>query len=178
MKPKVLVAIDFADCTGLVMRKAVEVARELSAEVVLMHSVQVPSGLDADAEVHPGKGEGRAAIGYLTDEARGQLAGHAEELVALGLEVRQVVTVGRPDEQIVRVAAEEQASRIVMGSRGRRGLSRLLLGSVAERVSRGASCPLVVVESEWSPSCKSGSCNWCASGRTEAQQQLDAELDG
>jgi nucleotide-binding universal stress UspA family protein len=178
MKPKVLVAIDFADCTGQVVRRAAEVARELSADVVLMHSVQVPRGLGADAEVHPTEGEGRPAIGYLTDEARKQLAGHAEGLVAQGLEVKQVVSVGQPDEQIVRLAKEEQASRIVMGSRGRRGLSRLLLGSVAERVSRGASCPVVVVESEWSPSCKSSGCNWCASGRSEAQRQLDAELDG
>jgi nucleotide-binding universal stress UspA family protein len=179
MKPKILVPIDFSDCTDQVVRKAIEVARELSADVVLMHSLVLPSGLGAEVGVNPGEqGERRPAISYLADEALEQLAGHAEELLAQGVEVKQVVTVGPPAEQILRLADEERVSRIVMGTRGRRGLSRLMLGSVAENVSRSASCPLVIVESEWSPRCSAGSCSWCSSGRSAAQRQLDAELDG
>lgn len=52
---------------------------------------------------------------------------------------------GVPFEEIVRAAAEESADLIVMGTHGRRGLNRLLLGSVADRVIRLAACPVLTV---------------------------------
>jgi nucleotide-binding universal stress UspA family protein len=53
--------------------------------------------------------------------------------------------VGVPWQEIVRLAVEEHADMIVMGTQGRTGLERLLLGSVAERVIRQAPCPVVTV---------------------------------
>jgi nucleotide-binding universal stress UspA family protein len=55
--------------------------------------------------------------------------------------------VGEPSEEIVRLANEEHVDLIVMGTHGRRGLGRLLMGSVAERVVRTANCPVVTVKS-------------------------------
>jgi nucleotide-binding universal stress UspA family protein len=62
--------------------------------------------------------------------------------VAVELEVH----VGRPDQVIVERAAERGADLIVMGSQGRGGLERLLLGSVSERVIGQAACPVMVVK--------------------------------
>ena len=54
-------------------------------------------------------------------------------------------TDDHPTLEIVRLAAEERADMIVMGTQGRTGLDRLLLGSVAERVIRRAPCPVLTV---------------------------------
>lgn len=56
------------------------------------------------------------------------------------------IVIGAAAEQICRVAREEGVDLIVMGSHGRSGLSRLLLGSVAESVMRHASCPVLVIK--------------------------------
>ena len=73
------------------------------------------------------------------------LGARAEALAAQGVAARVVVRVGLPWEEIVRLAAEEHADMIVMGTQGRTGLDRLLLGSVAERVIRRAPCPVLTV---------------------------------
>ena len=62
-----------------------------------------------------------------------------------GIKARWRLQVGVPFEAIVRVAEEEQAGMIVMGTHGRSGLNRVLLGSVAERVIRLAPCPVLTV---------------------------------
>jgi nucleotide-binding universal stress UspA family protein len=54
--------------------------------------------------------------------------------------------VGEPAEEIVRLANEEHVDLIVMGTHGRRGLGRLVMGSVAEQVVRTAACPVVTVK--------------------------------
>jgi nucleotide-binding universal stress UspA family protein len=58
---------------------------------------------------------------------------------------------GLPAEQILRVAKEIGCDMIVMGTHGRRGLSRFLVGSVAEQVTRQAPCPVVIVKTPFAP---------------------------
>ena len=60
--------------------------------------------------------------------------------------VRHVLLEGDPAEEIIRHAAEARADLIVMGTHGRTGLARLLMGSVAEKVLRGATCSVLVVK--------------------------------
>ena len=57
----------------------------------------------------------------------------------------KVVISGIPYEEIIKKADETQASLIVMGTHGRRGLDHMLFGSTAERVVRGAGCPVLTV---------------------------------
>lgn len=83
-------------------------------------------------------------------EARRREAGEAVErevarLRASGVEAAGRVMDGRADEAIVAAAEETGADLIVMGSHGRSGLKRILLGSVAERVIGQAECPVLVV---------------------------------
>jgi nucleotide-binding universal stress UspA family protein len=63
-----------------------------------------------------------------------------------GFSLETMVPLGRPEEGIVQAAREKQASLIIMGSHGRTGLKRLLMGSVAERVIGHAPCPVLVVK--------------------------------
>ncbi|MGO8763272.1 MAG: universal stress protein [Desulfobaccales bacterium] len=60
--------------------------------------------------------------------------------------VDTMIPVGRPEEGIVKAAEFKQASLIIVGSHGRTGLKRLLMGSVAERVIGHARCPVLVVK--------------------------------
>jgi len=54
------------------------------------------------------------------------------------------LTMGDPAGEIVRIAAEEGVEMIVLGTHGRSGMTRMLMGSVAETVVRRASCPVLV----------------------------------
>lgn len=57
----------------------------------------------------------------------------------------EVITQGPPAEAIVKYAEDKEADLIIMGSRGRTGISRILLGSVAARVVQLAHCPVLIV---------------------------------
>ena len=66
---------------------------------------------------------------------------------AAGVETERVVEVGKPAQTIVEKATEGEIDHIVMGSHGRQGVSRLLLGSVAENVVRRSPVPVTVARS-------------------------------
>jgi nucleotide-binding universal stress UspA family protein len=89
--------------------------------------------------------EMRAVFDSQRTWAADALAARVAALAAQGVGARAVVVDGQPDVEIVRVAAEHHAQMIVMGTQGRTGLDRLLLGSVAERVVRTAPCPVLTV---------------------------------
>jgi universal stress protein E len=78
-------------------------------------------------------------------EAEQAVAAKVEQLKSIGLNAEGKVVEGRPDEAIVKLAEDVAADLIVMGSHGRTGLSKILLGSVVERVIGQANCPVLVV---------------------------------
>ena len=92
--------------------------------------------------------EPRSGGTVASSRGRRPLAARAAALAGDGVTARAVVKVGVAWEEIVRLAAEEHADMIVMGTQGRTGLDRLLLGSVAERVIRQAPCPVLTVRPE------------------------------
>ena len=67
---------------------------------------------------------------------------------AQGVTLETMIPMGRPEEGIVKAAEFKQASLIIVGSHGRTGLKRLLMGSVAERVIGHAKCPVLVAKKQ------------------------------
>jgi universal stress protein A len=67
------------------------------------------------------------------------------EVPSLEMPMESKVAVGKPAEEILPVAREEGVDVIVMGTHGRTGVRHLLLGSVAEEVTRHAPCPAFTV---------------------------------
>jgi nucleotide-binding universal stress UspA family protein len=63
-----------------------------------------------------------------------------------GVKAASLLVEGRPSEQIVHLAEESNVDLIVMGTHGRRGTERILIGSVAERVIEYSQCPVLVVK--------------------------------
>jgi nucleotide-binding universal stress UspA family protein len=79
--------------------------------------------------------------------AREYLENIAAGLQEQGIPVQVVIIEGRPHTEILRFAETDQVDLIVICSRGRSGFSRWLMGSVADRVVRGASTPVLLVRS-------------------------------
>jgi nucleotide-binding universal stress UspA family protein len=89
------------------------------------------------------------ATGQAIESARKWVSEELEKMVtgarARGLKARTVLRNGVPHQEIVQLAADERADIVIMGTHGRSGLSRVLLGSVAERVIHFAPCPVLTV---------------------------------
>jgi nucleotide-binding universal stress UspA family protein len=133
---------DFSEEAGSAEAEAVRLARALGGELVLLH-------VATDAMLYGDTGLGTAQLrkAYEAQARWGetQLAERARVLAAKGVPTRWIRRTGVPYEEIVNAATEEKADYIVMGTHGYGGLSRLMLGSVADKVIRAAVCPVVTV---------------------------------
>jgi nucleotide-binding universal stress UspA family protein len=133
---------DFSDAAAPAERLAVALARPFGAEVVLVHVATV-APLWRESVI--GAADVRAVFEAQRTWASNVLTERASALGAQGITARWLLKIGAPWQEIVRAATDEHADMIVMGTHGRTGLDRLLLGSVAERVVRHAPCPVVTV---------------------------------
>jgi nucleotide-binding universal stress UspA family protein len=110
------------------------------AEIVLLHVVDpIDSGYDAES-VMLGHSENWYAS---QEETAEELFERARERT--GREFETAIEVGRPAREIVEYAEREDVRHVVMGSHGRSGVARILLGSVAETVVRRSPVPVTVV---------------------------------
>jgi nucleotide-binding universal stress UspA family protein len=138
----VLLAVDFSPNSEAAAELAADEARRRKARLCLMHSVEVLNPELALAE--PGMVPS-ALMTIPTDElceaARTRLVGI---LTHLSVDGDIEVVLGPGADSIVRVATERRAELVVVGSSGRTGLDRLLLGSVAATVVRDAPCSVLV----------------------------------
>ena len=140
MKPKILVPFDFSETAERAVAWAADLQRTTGApRLHLVHAIpQRPAGtMDVPlAELLPNAEELAALERSMIDKARGHQAA-ATAAVCI-----RAATVG---DVILDAADSAGADLIVMGSHGRTGVRRLLLGSVAEHVLRHAKCPVVTV---------------------------------
>ena len=144
---RIVCPTDFSERAAPAERQAVRLAKALGAELVLAH-VGTEAPLWREGFYTP---DVRAVFESQRKWAADTLADRVVALAADGVVARAVVRVGLPWEEIVRLATEEHADMIVMGTQGRTGLDRLLLGSVAERVIRRAPCPVLTVRPNTEP---------------------------
>lgn len=139
---KILHPTDFSECATQAEAVAVDLARKLDAELVLVQ-VLVEAPLYSEGFIS------RRQVQTVYDAQRKwseeALEARAEQFRQSGIKASWRVRFGAPQEEIVRTAGEEGAGMIVMGTHGRSGLNRALLGSVAERVIRLAPCPVLTV---------------------------------
>ncbi len=144
-----LVPVDFSACSDAAADWAADLAARFGASVSLLHIVEIPRGLDRASLVNPG-GPGEVAALPITewaaDSGQKQLNRMARRLQPRGVEISTQVSEGSPVATILEVAAELQPDAIVMGTHGRKGLAHAFMGSVAERVVRGAECPVITLK--------------------------------
>ena len=139
---KILHPTDFSDCAAGAQVTAVGLGEKLGGEIVLLH-VLVETPLYGESVLSMPKVQ--SVYDAQRKWAEEALEARATELRGYGVKTSWRANVGVPFEEIVKIAAEERADMIVMGTHGRSGLNRVLLGSVAERVIRLAPCPVLTV---------------------------------
>lgn len=144
---RILVPIDFSDCSLDALEYATVVAKQAKASIELLHVLEpLAYGLDftlshADERKH----KRELLIKRLEDLSAA--------LSAAGIAVKSHVRGGVPADSILDDARALPSDLIVMGTHGRRGLSHVMAGSVAEGVLRRAHCPVLTVRSpKFSPS--------------------------
>lgn len=137
----ILCPTDFSACSDLALDFAIDLARRLGAKIRLLHVFQVPP--------YVGWEDGSMALASV--ELFRELRERVDEQLQDLLERCRRAGVNASAEQLegppyVRIAElSDQVDLVVMGTHGRTGLPRLLLGSVAERVIRMAKCPVISV---------------------------------
>jgi len=141
MTKKILCPVDFSQGSEQAVSKAAELAMALGAEVELMHAYQLPvlALPDSTVMVSP------TFVADMTDRAQRALETHRAQLIERGIMATIKLVEGNPAEAVVSHATEMGAEMIVMGTHGRSGFKRFLLGSTVERVVRTASTPVLTV---------------------------------
>lgn len=143
---RILIATDGSKPSEHAARVAIDLAALSGGMVFAVYVVDsgrisdaVDGGIELAKDVTDGARLGLQKEGHMA-------ARFVEELAkASGVPVQTKVHIGYPAETILKSAAENQSDAIVIGSLGRTGLSRILLGSVAEKVVRNSKIPVVVV---------------------------------
>jgi nucleotide-binding universal stress UspA family protein len=141
----ILVGVDFSPASEVAGRQAIAVARRTGGRVVLAHAAALPEepeglppSMASTAQAYLGILRKRVAEDrVLLDELAAQLGGQ-------GAELSSMLVDGFADEALVTAAHDLSADLLVAGAHGHRGLGRVLLGGVVERIARSASCPVLV----------------------------------
>jgi nucleotide-binding universal stress UspA family protein len=139
---RILVPTDFSESARHALLYGTSFAREYEGELLLLHVVEnLTVGYASDLFPVPMAEVFDEISGY----AKAELAKLGAEVREKGIRVREMVVQGKPSAEIVRVAREETADMIVLGTHGKGMLDKALFGSTAERVIRRAPCPVLTV---------------------------------
>lgn len=137
---KILVATDGSDSSMKAIDRAAELARNNNVEIIVVNVAEdfCPIGLvEVDCDT---------IRELVMKESKGIIATAAGRLRDAGIKVKEVIEFGSPAETIVEIADREKVDEIIIASRGKHGVKKLLMGSVASRVLEWAKCPVVVVK--------------------------------
>ena len=139
---RILMATDFSQASLPAWKMALAMAKENRAALFVFHAYEPPNVVQAEA-VAPG------VYGEWDQNVRASVIKKVDLLVneaqKTGVNTTRIVEAGSPDESIVKTAEDYEADLIIMGTHGRKGVSRFFLGSVASRVIATAPCAVLTV---------------------------------
>ena len=138
----ILAPTDFSDHSKQALAYALGLAKRLGAKLSVLHVVEIPP---YPVEGYAPPGLAATFFDDLERQAREELARLLPEAAAEKVEVVRLVTIGSPYRKILEAAEAEGMDLLVMATTGRTGISRLVMGSVAERVVRHATCPVLTI---------------------------------
>jgi nucleotide-binding universal stress UspA family protein len=143
---KILVALDGSQLAECALAPALVLAAKFGSHVILLQVVVAAAhaALAADTE-SPYPNDNGSATQFHCEEAEDYLRGIQASYRGSGLNLQVEVAAGEPAMAITALAAAQNVDLIVMSTHGRSGIMRLLYGSVAEAVLRGAHTPLLLV---------------------------------
>jgi nucleotide-binding universal stress UspA family protein len=150
---KIMIATDGSACSRLAADKGIEFARLSGGTVYAVHVLTNAYLSAMDGESYSSMGmnpweslkeefqkKGQEAIDYIKD--RGEMK---------GVNVESVLLEGNPSEELIRYAEEKNMDIVIMGTLGKTGVDRLLLGSVTGNLVRHSKVPVMVVKEKYKP---------------------------
>ncbi len=142
---KILFPTDFSHTGDAALQLATTLAREHDATLLVVH-VEEPPAAYGCGEMYYG----------IPDPATEDLENMLAQVVPTDPEVpcEHLMVTGDPATAITRIAEEESVEMVVMGTHGRSGLMRLLMGSTAEAVVRRSTCPVLTYKQSAEAACK------------------------
>jgi len=128
---------DFSESSAAAFHLACSLARDHGSRLVVLHVVTPPTVAYTEGVMLPP-----------TEDIKDELWAKLDEIVPTVefMEVERHLVEGEPSVEILRLAKDANTDLIVMGTHGRRGLTRLVMGSVAEEVVRKSPCPVLTVK--------------------------------
>ena len=145
---RILVPVDFSDCSVHALRYAVSLAKLVDASLILLHVIDSLIAPPEMEFVHLNIKDFNAE---LEKHAQAKLTKLAREHIDPTLPATPVLRHGAAWEQIKDAARERKADLIILGTHGHTGIKHMVLGSTAEKVVRLAGCPVLVVR-DYTPS--------------------------
>ena len=133
MLKKILAPTDFSELSAEGVRYACHLAKDTGAQVIVLNVIVLDESnttTKREMEQHNRR----------LEEFVAKTANHRADL-----KIRAVVVAGQPYGAIIDCAENEKVDLIVLSTHGRGGLSRMLIGSVTDKLLRGATCPVLVV---------------------------------
>jgi len=138
---KILIAVDGSDYSIRAAEYGISVAKKIGAEILVVFVVdevvlyQISKIIERETVERELNEDGKGYIKHVVSLAQ------KENVLS-----SSIITRGKPFERIVSLAKDSHVDMIVMGTYGRRGADRILMGSVAQGVIEYASCPVLVIK--------------------------------
>ncbi|MCC6750389.1 MAG: universal stress protein [Deltaproteobacteria bacterium] len=143
---RILVPVDFSLCSWSALQHAAALARKLAAEVDILHILETPHYIVPEVMVFPPGEAPQTLAEYTRTQVSKEMDRFLQDAPNVGdVPIRVLIERGDPLRKIIELAENNGYDLIVMGTHGRRGLTHLLLGSVAERVVQRSRCPVLTV---------------------------------
>jgi nucleotide-binding universal stress UspA family protein len=139
----ILCPVDFSECSKFALSYASALSRRYSARLLVQH-VLAPLNISYYNYMLPG-GPDQEFDQEMQRHAGEMLKGFIAEILAGKYPCEELLSIGKPVTEILEAAKRDQIHLLVMGTHGRSGLERFLLGSVTEKILRKAPCPVLVV---------------------------------
>jgi nucleotide-binding universal stress UspA family protein len=147
MIKKILIATDGSDTSKKAVLVGIDMARRAGGSIIAIYVVDVSriSHLPGYAMI-PGIKE--KIIGLMEEEGR-QATGFAEDgAQEANVPCHKIISQGNPSQELLRLSRDLEADLLIMGSRGRSGAQRYILGSVAEKVVQQSTVPVLLIKGD------------------------------
>lgn len=139
----ILCPVDFSDAAGRALKNAMVLAGAFGAKLTVLNVIERLSN------IYPGRP-------LLEPDSQGSYAKEQDNAFTSflnrfnfqGVQWEKLARIGDPGDEILKAAQETNAEVVIMGSEGRTGLSRIIMGSVAEKVIREVPCSMITVKAE------------------------------
>ena len=148
---RILVPVDFSPCSRAALAHAALLAKSFGASIDLLYVWEAPAFVAPEAMVGAA-GTTQTLAQLASDQAQAAMREFAEQAGKDGIEIKGTrVEQGDPARTITDLAESEGYDLVAMGTHGRSGFAHLLLGSVAEKVVRRSTRPVLTVRSKEQP---------------------------